>query len=125
MNINKGLDLHPNHLYKPADHSRTVKQHRASTPQLHTSNSILYSKSLKMKASLIALLPVACYMQGALAAPTVEAKAVTSAEHAKRTLNLPDLSALTSAESATANPLLDEVSVLVTEVIGLVSSIGT
>lgn len=81
-----------------------------------------------MKTSLITLLPLACLMQGSLAAPTAEAKPVsiagsviTASELVERQLGtLPVV-----PSDPTSLPQLGQLSLLVTAVANIVNSIGT
>ena len=96
-----------------------------------------------MKASLIALLPVACFMQSAIAAPAAnDARAVvgaptTSSSLAERDVEKRDLvggllgglggssGGSSSGSDPTNLPELGQLNVLVTEVVNIVKGIGT
>jgi len=100
-----------------------------------------------MKASLIALLPVACFMQSALAAPAAahvdnEARAIvgaptTSSSLSERDVEKRDLiggllgglggssGGSSSGSDVTNLPELGQLNVLVTQVVNIVKGIGT
>lgn len=88
-----------------------------------------------MKASLFTLLPLACFMQSALAAPAVAEKdtraivgsPVKSTELADRGLldGLLGTGSSSGSDDITGIPALGQLSVLVTTVVGLVQDIGT
>lgn len=88
-----------------------------------------------MKASLFTLLPLACFMQSALAAPAVAEKdtraivgsPAKSAELADRGLldGLLGTGSSSGNDDITGIPALGQLSVLVTTVVGLVQDIGT